>query len=420
MNLSIFNFNSWKTIATLWPWRAIVFAIGCAAWLAVPFFGMDAVDVPVWLIAVLGWLVALVVFFPAYRRYLSLFVFTVLAGLVVMEAVFRVRYFNWAALNVSLYRPAGYPHPWSLFEFSPDTYTGVKSGEIIYKGYPFRINRDGFRGADRSYAKPPDTKRVVVAGTSVGMGAGVGGDDVFTSHMERRLNERGDPGRRVQVINLSVGGNFVGNMLHDLDAIGRRYEPDVLLLCLSATRLTAKDALVRRPFVMKELEESLAGKVLKRRYEFFSNRSFVLALLVQERRNLMNKWRGGAGSSGQRFRQLDAFLAEQSEEAGRVTAQVLTEFKELAASMNAHPVVYLTKPVLRIGDPDHDRAYRDMIQTHADQVGIPVLDSYRASYPLVHERRLIAYPGDSHPNAIMHRVMGEYFADELAPLIAGR
>ena len=416
MNSSIFNFSSWHTLAGLWPWRGVLFSLGCVLWFAFPFFGMDALDVPVWLVPALVWLAGLYVIFPAYRRLLVVLVFTVSAGLVVMESVFRVRYFGWPALNVAQYRPAGYPHPWSLFEHAPDTYTGVKAGEYIFKGHPFRVNRDGFRGPDRPYKKPEGTIRVVVTGTSVGMGAGVAEEDMFTTRMEMQLNDTIQD-RAVEVINISVGGNTVGNMLHDLDIVGRRFQPDVALLSFTATRLTSGEALTREPFRMKALDESQWGLVMKRRYEFFSNRSFVLALVVRERRNLMHKLRGGDGARGRRFRKIDAFMAERADEAERLVVQALTEFRALAESMEARPVVYLIKPVMRLNDPEHHKGYRSIIKFHADRLDIPVLDAYRAVYPPVRVQRLMAYPGDSHPNALMHRVMGDYFAVGLAPVI---
>jgi hypothetical protein len=79
------------------------------------------------------------------------------------------------------------------------------SGEV--SGRRVTINHLGMRDrADRTVAKPPDTCRVAVVGSSVVMGYGVGDDEVFTRLLEDRLNARRRPGGpRYEVLNFGTG-----------------------------------------------------------------------------------------------------------------------------------------------------------------------------------------------------------------------
>jgi hypothetical protein len=79
------------------------------------------------------------------------------------------------------------------------------SGEV--SGRRLTINQLGMRDrADLTVAKPPDTCRVAVVGSSVVMGYGVGDDEVFTRLLEDRLNARRRPGGpRYEVLNFGSG-----------------------------------------------------------------------------------------------------------------------------------------------------------------------------------------------------------------------
>ena len=94
-----------------------------------------------------------------------------------------------------------------------------------------------------------------------------------------------------------------------------------------------------------------------------------------------------------------------------VTRTTLDRLQELAG--NIPVALYLLKPMERLGDPDHARAFREYLRGEAEQRGFQVLDAYRADYSGYTQRDLLAYPGDSHPNALAHRLVADFLLAEL-------
>lgn len=94
--------------------------------------------------------------------------------------------------------------------------------------YQFVTNSLGLRGPDRPFAKPPGTSRIVVIGDSQVAGYGVANEDVFTAKLESLLNT--DEKSPTEVINLGRTGSSTIRELDLYNLIGRRFEPDVVVL----------------------------------------------------------------------------------------------------------------------------------------------------------------------------------------------
>ncbi len=88
------------------------------------------------------------------------------------------------------------------------------------------INSAGFRGV-REYQKekPADVKRILVLGDSFPFGFGVSDDETFPALLESR-------GRNREVINLSVPGYGIDQMLVAYRLIGAAYSPDIVVVCI--------------------------------------------------------------------------------------------------------------------------------------------------------------------------------------------
>jgi len=102
------------------------------------------------------------------------------------------------------------------------------SGEVA--GSRLTINQLGMRDrADRTVAKPPDTCRVAMVGSSVIMGYGVGDGEVFTRLLEDRLNARRQPDEpRYEVLNFGTG---LSDAIQRRTLIDRKvfgFEPDAV------------------------------------------------------------------------------------------------------------------------------------------------------------------------------------------------
>jgi hypothetical protein len=103
--------------------------------------------------------------------------------------------------------------------------------------YVFRTNSMGLRGPERSFARAAGVTRVVVLGDSFVAGYGVDERDLLTTYLEQALNESRDPAaqsssasRRTEVINVGRVGTSTIRELDLYEAIGRRFEPDVVVL----------------------------------------------------------------------------------------------------------------------------------------------------------------------------------------------
>jgi lysophospholipase L1-like esterase len=94
---------------------------------------------------------------------------------------------------------------------------------------PVRVNALGQRGPERTAAKPPGVRRILVLGDSFASGFGVREEEAFFSVLERLLSERGE---RVEVLSAGVPGWSADNHLVFLRTVGFDLDPDVVLLAV--------------------------------------------------------------------------------------------------------------------------------------------------------------------------------------------
>lgn len=93
--------------------------------------------------------------------------------------------------------------------------------------YRIRVNTLGLRDRDRSYARTPGVRRVIVVGNSYVFGAGgVEQQETFPARLEQQLPD-------TEFINLGTFGYSTDQQYLYLRDEGLRYRPDVVLLCLS-------------------------------------------------------------------------------------------------------------------------------------------------------------------------------------------
>ena len=90
-----------------------------------------------------------------------------------------------------------------------------------------RINRDGYRGPNRPYAKPAGVRRCAVLGDSWTVALGVDEQDTMAARIERRL------GRNWEVLNYGISSYSTAQSLQTWRHVARRYQPDLVLLLFS-------------------------------------------------------------------------------------------------------------------------------------------------------------------------------------------
>jgi hypothetical protein len=91
-----------------------------------------------------------------------------------------------------------------------------------------RFNSRGVRGPEYSLEKDIDEYRIVVLGDSFAEGYTVEFEELFSEVLKQRLNEQG--GRRVEVINLGVGGYSTDQEVLLYQIQGIHYRPNLVIL----------------------------------------------------------------------------------------------------------------------------------------------------------------------------------------------
>ena len=106
-------------------------------------------------------------------------------------------------------------------------------------GIPFRTNSWGFRGPD--FAGGPHTTVIAAIGDSYTFGYGVEYEDIFTSIVERRLQES-TFGQNLRVVNLGIPGYNTSQELATLRDFGPRIRPRIVLLGYVLNDIQKRDA----------------------------------------------------------------------------------------------------------------------------------------------------------------------------------
>lgn len=119
----------------------------------------------------------------------------------------------------------------SIFEYSLDTkrYKVMRKDTEIYAwGVELRTNSLGFRDNKSEIpAKKPGEYRIIVLGDSFTVSAGVDYDLIYTSLLEKKIN---DVLPQVKIINLAVGGYNIIQYKAVLEEVGLSLSPDMVLV----------------------------------------------------------------------------------------------------------------------------------------------------------------------------------------------
>jgi len=357
-----------------------------------------------------------------FRRHILMFAAGMILFLSCGEIGFRLYYFGPAGLSFNNYRPAGYGHPHGNFEFDSSTYTGLKpSTRMSFRGRPFTTNSDGFRGPEIVRPKPPGVYRIVLAGASTCMGSGVGDDEVMTVVMERMLNSTGLPAR-VEVANVAVGGSIYGHQIHALRTICPEYDPDMIMFLANESISGGEMKIIPRK--VRAYEGPAWRTVLDPKFNFLSSRFFFLQLMNLARRgdlvyqHMSPRQLAAAAAVGFAKKTRGSLTAEQFDEMAAGQKNVLEAMdllKEIAGE--AETVFYLLKPLEGSYDAAQAWRFRQFLRHFGEKKGVWIVDTYDLDYGAYDPRELFPYPGEKHPNEVVHRYYGEEMARQVLPII---
>jgi hypothetical protein len=150
-----------------------------------------------------------------------------------------------------------------------------------------RTDRFGFRGRDYTRSRGAASIRILVAGDSVAMGAGVEEEQTYALRLQARLREHPDR-PPTEVINAGLGGGDIAHAVERLRGAMNLYGGDILVygFTLDDIKLRAYQdppEKEKKPAHWKHLEES---------------RIHVLRILPAARRWLLDRWDPAARDRG--------------------------------------------------------------------------------------------------------------------------
>lgn len=391
-SLSIFNFKGLLVLSRLIPLRQAGFLCACAVLLALPLCLLDRwhLLLVITLTAFAGFAIGRV--FRSCRPHLLGLIILVPGLFLLGETLFRFNYFGWDGLSYHRCRPAGYGHPWSTFEFSEETYTGLKARQtILFKGKPFTVNNLGFRGRDVDPSKNHGEFRIVVLGGSVSLGSGVADDESLFALLEKRIDAAVSE-RTVTVVNLSMGGVHPGNSLHALRNVGMALDPDMILFFLdrSSFSLGPPEETPRR---VRKLQVPHSRLVMEPKYSFFANRFFLAGAVFSQAASLRGRSERRVSPDGRDLKAMElAYLRE-----------VLSTLRSVAGD---RPVMlYSLRPI------------RNNLDAVAARFGMRAMSLPGSVMEGHAPAELNIYPGDPHPNALAHGLYADAFFEKLLAFV---
>lgn len=110
--------------------------------------------------------------------------------------------------------------------------SSVLEGRSSTDEFDFRYehNARGFRGREVAVPKPEGTFRILGLGDSFTYGAGAGGDEIYLSRLEARLNQRPGDHPPVEVVNAGIPRFFPETERLLLETEGPELDPDLVLV----------------------------------------------------------------------------------------------------------------------------------------------------------------------------------------------
>jgi len=250
-----------------------------------------------------------------------------------------------------------------------------------------KANSHGFRTAEYTIARPPETFRVVVVGDSITWGQGVRREQTFAALLEDRLDEDlQDAGIDAEVIALGTcGSRFVDGYLR-LRAHAEQLEPDLVIYQFFVNDL---EYLIshRRPEVLSMLEQS-------------SN-------LLQAVRAVVDR---------DEFWDLARAYTDSDSIEWRLFLEVLEAFRAWHGRLRIPLVVVSFPPIdVRRDGGNFDgwtelAPYRETLDrplAEMRRAGLPVLDLVDELEAKAGRRYLSVSERDGHPNGLAHEIAAE-------------
>jgi hypothetical protein len=190
---------------------------------------------------------------PTLARRILLVLGLLCLAAVLIELSYRFYLFGFDALSIEKVDSVTEIGRAGILQASADpdiVYELIPNQDSWFKLARLRTNSAGLPDYDYAKAKPPNTFRIVLLGSSYSMPAGVPLESSWQQVLEDRLNGQRD-GRRYEVVNFSVGGYDPRQLLAVLEHRAIAYDPDLILvdMTLNSPRIFRIDEAYHRSFV---------------------------------------------------------------------------------------------------------------------------------------------------------------------------
>lgn len=313
-----------------------------------------------------------------------------------------------------------------------------------------RFNRDGLRGPDRPYEKPPGVRRVAVLGDSMVVAVATRETKTMTHVLEELLNASG---RGVwEVINAGISGSSTGQELVLYREVVSRYRPDIVICAFftgndfgdNSRRLTSSrnrlyfdtdesGRLVRLP---RPAAPSLVSGWLNRHSRLYVWHKIAVSHLrsrIRQRAGVLHEgslvyWTEPEGDAAHAWRLLEELIEAMHDEVEADGARfALAALPAAVQLFDDSWQELLDKAGDRREAMDRHHAERRLREICGER-GIPLatmLDEFRAATPhhsRAHEPEWLHHDGQAHFNDRGHRLVAEILhrlVSELDPA-AGR
>lgn len=367
-------------------------------------------------------------------------------------------------------RVAGFSH-FNPYIVDPDVGYSLRpnaEGWWLNEGKTYvRINSQGLRDREHSFAKPPDTIRIAVVGDSFAEAFQVPAEKAFWTVMEQKLQGcaalAGIPaaGKKVEVLNFGVSGFSTARELIFLRQRVWQYKPDVVLLLVTTgndirdnsralsiydqplpyfsfrdSSLTLDDSALkaRNSTVLFRLQQSFMGHA----FSTIRSHSRVLGLLASAREAYQNREQqptgnkdGPGGEPGLDAEVFRAPINSDWDEAWKITEGLIEQMRTEVEAKGAKFLVVTGSKGIQVNPNSAVRAeymkqlgvdtlfYPDLrIKAVGERAGFEVLTLAPALQEYATRNQVFLHgfgetTGRGHWNETGHRVVGELIAEKI-------
>ncbi len=274
----------------------------------------------------------------------------------------------------------------------PANFDGLMLGTRV------RTNSFGMRGKETTVEKPDGVFRIAVLGDSWAFGWGVGDGEDFPAVLQS-LEQAGEGGARVEVLNFAVSAY---NTLQELAVLKRkalRFHPDLVLVAYNVNDVENLDP-GRKHVTMESRVRNLEADL--------NARSHLFRLVDDRLRRLA--LRRAVERSG-KVASYEALYTADSDAWRRVRG-ALREIRDVAATEGAKTYLVLCPWINVLSEQNPYQGIHRQVMDEAEALGIPALDLFTV-FKGWDAAKLRISPLDGHPTAEGHRIAAAAIAEDL-------